>query len=544
MSHERSLDFGGYRTLPRRDTSVFEIPNGEHEMALLIASIASEDAGEMRARAERALADGADAVELRLDALASAVESLVDWASAQAPGRVIATCRSAAEGGASSRPADERLAALAPFAANGVRIDFEWASTRSLPGFQTQVSAWHPPGASRGVARLILSSHAFDGGVSDPAALLQAISNQPNVIPKLAWMPADICDSIEALSLMRTARVPSIVICMGETGLMSRVLTPKVGGFATYCSTAGGATAPGQVDLATMLTQYRWASIDADTRVLGVIGWPVAHSLSPAIHNAALARADINAVYLPLAVRPDGSTLERFLDACLANEWLGALGFSVTAPHKTRVLNYLGTRVDERAQRIGAVNTVVVTEGGYFGYNTDYDGVLRALTRGLACPVDDLDGERVLVLGAGGAARAAVAALRDHGAEVAVCGRSADRSGRLAGDFNCRAVAWDERDRQAGAILINCTSVGMWPDTETSPLAEAAIGRYDVVFDAVYNPIHTRLLRTAAEAGCRVISGTDMFVEQAAEQFRLWTGQVPDRTLMQREVQEALSGGD
>jgi 3-dehydroquinate dehydratase/shikimate dehydrogenase len=354
-------------------------------------------------------------------------------------------------------------------------------------------------------------------------------------------MPEDICDNFHALALMREAHVPSIVICMGEAGVLSRVLAAKVGGFGTYCRTSDGSTAPGQIALTTLRDAYRWASIDADTRLLGVIGWPVGHSLSPLIHNAALARGGLNAVYLPLSVRPEGPTLERFLDGCLDRAWLHASGFSVTVPHKTRVLKYLGDRVDDRARRIGAVNTVVVRDGDYVGTNTDYDGVLRAVADGIDGGADGLRGVPVVVLGAGGAARAVVAVMRDHDADVTICARSAVAADALAADFACRTLAWDRRHAAGSALLVNATSVGMWPETESSPMAAEAVARHETVFDLVYTPIQTRLLRDAAAAGRRVIPGVAMFVEQAIAQFRLWTGTGTDRTLVRSAVEQALS---
>jgi 3-dehydroquinate dehydratase/shikimate dehydrogenase len=285
-----------------------------------------------------------------------------------------------------------------------------------------------------------------------------------------------------------------------------------------------------------MLDVYRWRSIGPGTRFFGVIGWPVAHSMGPRLHGAAFERAGIDGVYLPLAVDPKERVLEDFLDGCLANEWLDAAGFSVTAPHKSRVLVYLGDRVDDLARRIGAVNTLVVSNGQYRGHNTDYSGALDALTAGLGCTRSDLRGMAVDLLGAGGAARAVVAGLRECGADVTISNIIPEDADRLADEFRCGVTPWDHRTRGTGSVLVNCTSVGMLPDVDASPMPADALGRYEAVFDAVYNPIETQLLRDAAAAGCRTIRGVEMFIYQAAEQFRLWTGLEPDVGLMRNLV--------
>jgi shikimate dehydrogenase len=276
--------------------------------------------------------------------------------------------------------------------------------------------------------------------------------------------------------------------------------------------------------------------------LFGVIGWPVAHSMSPLLHNAAFEWAGVDGVYLPLPIDPRDRVLEDFLDGCLANEWLDAAGFSVTVPHKSRVLAYLGDRVDEVARRIGAVNTLVVSDAGYRGCNTDYCGALDALTEGLGCERNDLRGTAIDLLGAGGAARAVVAGLREYGCDVTLSNIIPQDAAALAEELGCNVRAWGQRDRGSGSILVNCTSVGMWPAADETPFPADALGRYEAVFDVVYNPMRTRLLRDAAGTGCRIISGVEMFVHQAAEQFRLWTGREPDKRLMRDLVVRGLNG--
>ena len=498
-------------------------------MTLLIGSVLENDAARLRTVAERCLAAGADAVELRLDRLNTLDDTTIRWAGRLPAGRWIATCRSAAEGGSSEAPVAERAARLATLARRGARIDFEYADWQQSPEVRQQLQE------ATGIApgRLILSHHDFSGWPADPDGILKRIATEPGAVPKLAWMPRSICDNFAALRLVRSSRPPAVVLCMGEAGLMSRVLARKFGAFGTYCAaTEGEPTAPGQATLATMLDVYRWRQIGPGTRFFGVIGWPVAHSMGPRLHGAAFERTGIDGVYLPLAVDPSDRVLEDFLDGCLANEWLDAAGFSVTAPHKARVLAYLGDRVDALARRIGAVNTLVVSEGQYHGYNTDYSGALDALTAGLGCERRDLRGVAVDLLGAGGAARAVVAGLREYGADVTISNIIPEDADRLAEEFRCGVTPWDHRMRGSGSVLVNCTSIGMLPDVDASPVPADALGRYEAVFDVVYNPIETRLLRDAAASGCRTIGGVEMFVYQAAEQLRLWTGLEPEVGLM------------
>ncbi|UCG15372.1 MAG: shikimate dehydrogenase [Phycisphaerales bacterium] len=512
-------------------------------MTLLIASVSAGTGDELRTRVGQAFSAGADVAELRLDAIESLDDDLVQWAAGLPAGKWIATCRPASEGGASTHSARQRALMLVAIAegAQGL-IDFEFAHWRRSARTRARLAdaVGTKPGAPTD-SRLILSHHDFTGRPDDPRGILRMIAAEEGVIPKLAWMPESICDNFEALDLVRSSPGPVIVICMGEAGLPSRVLAPKVGAFATYCAPSEDiTTAPGQATLAQMTDLYRWRRIGTDTRLFGVIGWPVAHSMSPLLHNAAFDRAGVDGVYLPLPIEPRDRVLEDFLDGCLANDWLDAAGFSVTVPHKSRVVAYLGDRVDELAGRIGAVNTLVVSDGGYRGYNTDYCGALDALTAGLGCERNDLRGTAIDLLGAGGAARAVVAGLREYGCDVTLSNIIPQDAATLAEEFGCNVRAWGERDHGTGSILVNCTSVGMRPVPDETPFPADALGRYEAVFDVVYNPMRTRLLGDAARAGCRVISGVEMFVNQAAEQFRLWTGREPDKGLMRDLVVRGL----
>lgn len=287
-------------------------------------------------------------------------------------------------------------------------------------------------------------------------------------------------------------------------------------------------------------------ALTAHTRLVGIIGWPVKHSLSPSMHNAAFAARGMDWAYVPLPVSP-----KWVKEAVLGLRALGFRGANVTVPHKEQVIPFLDHLTPE-AQAIGAVNTIVVEEDGrIWGTNTDADGFLNDL---LAHDVQ-VEGEPVLVLGAGGAARAVVYALARAGARVTIANRTLGRAVELARQIHMvlpgasfRVVEFSAesltREAEAHTILVNATSVGMWPDVEASPWPSGAgFGRIKVVYDLVYRPRLTRLLRDAQAWGCRVIDGLGMLVRQGAESWRLWTGQVPPVDIMRQAVEEALREG-
>ncbi|MCK4602603.1 MAG: shikimate dehydrogenase, partial [Phycisphaerae bacterium] len=329
---------------------------------------------------------------------------------------------------------------------------------------------------------------------------------------------------------------------MGEAGLASRILAGKFGAFGTFASLAGGAeSAPGQPTIEELKSLYRWDSLGPATVLYGVIGCPLAHSLSPAIHNAAFAAAGLDAVYVPLLIAPGADNFKRFMDAALSRPWLEMRGLSVTIPHKENALAYVGAEnCDQLAQKIGAINTITIGPAGRLrGDNTDYAAAIDALCAAMEIVRGDLAGRAVAVLGAGGAGRAIVAALAHYGADVTIYNRTVSRGRQLAEEFSCRAAALAEAANLEAEIVVNCTSVGMYPQVDAAPLA-AIPPSVRVVFDTVYNPIETQLLRKAARAGCKTVSGLDMFVNQAASQFETWTDSSAPREVMQKVVVDRL----
>ncbi len=267
--------------------------------------------------------------------------------------------------------------------------------------------------------------------------------------------------------------------------------------------------------------------INGKTVLYGIIGNPVTHSLSPAMHNAAFAASSIDGVYLPFPA-PDIAA------AVTGIRGLGIQGASVTIPHKEKVIPLLD-EIDSVAQKIGAVNTVINSNGTLKGLNTDWLGATRALEEEI-----DLNGMQAVILGAGGSARAIGFGLLEKGAKFVLCSRTESRGRDLADELGCPWVSLAEADNLSGDILINATSVGMQPQIENSPVPELILSRFQVVMDIVYAPLKTRLLQEAERNGCKIINGLEMLLYQGVAQFELWTGKVAPVALMRKALADAL----
>jgi 3-dehydroquinate dehydratase / shikimate dehydrogenase len=323
-------------------------------------------------------------------------------------------------------------------------------------------------------------------------------------------------------------RTPMIVLAMGELGFPSRVLSPAFGGMFTYAApimTEG--TAAGQVSAKLLRHLYHVDKLSKTTKIYGVIADPVRHSISPAVQNRAFQSKRIDSVYLPLMIPP-----LQLRDFFAFAEEVPLAGFSVTIPHKQKVIRYLDV-VDPLAKRIGAVNTVWRRAGKWRGSNTDVDGVLVPLSKTMR-----LAGSSVLVVGNGGAARGAACALTDAGAKVTLTGRSIDRVRALAKFCASEPVPKEQLNGRKFDALVHATSVGMFPHVDECFFSDAIPA--EVVFDMVYNPLETLLIKRAREQGKTVIPGIKMFVEQAVKQFELWTGETAPRAVMEKAALEAL----
>jgi 3-dehydroquinate dehydratase/shikimate dehydrogenase len=479
----------------------------EMSRPLVCATVVGGDTAELRAR--RDAVEGADLVELRLDSVA---DPDVDGALAGRRLPAIVTCRRADEGGWFRGDESARRALLLAALDRGAEyVDLEWAH-----GFDDVVRRRHG-------RNIVLSWHDYAGCPPDLDGRVDAMAALAPDLVKVAVTVTRLgeCARLAALAARHPGR-RLVLVAMGEAGLATRLIPARFGSCWTY---AGDGIAPGQVDLARLHREFRFRRIGPRTALYGVAGRPVAHSLSPAMHNAAFEQLGLDAAYIPLAA----ADVDDLFDGV---EMLGVAGVSVTAPFKVAVVPRVSS-LDEDARSTGAVNTVVRHGSGWRGCNTDLEGFLAGC-RGVA-----LSGRRVAVLGTGGAARSVALAARRSGAAVTCYGRTAAAAETLAAAIGVGAAG---RPVPAGSwdVLVNATPVGSRPDAERSAFPEAAYDG-DVVYDLVYNPPRTRLLRDAAAAGCRTIEGLDMLVAQARRQIELWTGLRPDPEPMREAARWTLA---
>ena len=382
--------------------------------------------------------------------------------------------------------------------------------------------------ALRSRARLVISYHNY-GGTPPLDAVMRRMLRIGADAYKIVTTAKKPSDNARVLGLAKAyAKTPTILLAMGETGFPTRVLSPAVGGLFTYAAPNSAAgTASGQVSAHQLRHLYRVERFTRDARIYGVVADPVRHSISPAVHNRAFQARRADAVYLPFLVRP--AQLKDFF--ALAAK-LPLAGFSVTIPHKQKILRYLDL-VDPLARRIGAVNTVWRKAGKWRGANTDADGVIRPLERHVR-----LGKTTVLLAGNGGAGRGAAYALREAGVKLAITGRNIDRVRALAKACDAEPLTREQAAARMFDVLVHSTPLGMFPKVEHS-FFEAKIPA-KLVFDMVYNPLDTLLVRMAKDQGATVIRGLEMFLEQASAQFEIWTGETAPRAVMEKAATEAL----
>jgi len=474
---------------------------------LLCATVTGRDTAELRARRD-AVRD-ADLVEVRLD---STRDPDVDGAIGGRRLPVVVTCRRADEGGWFRGDEEARRALLLTALARGADyVDIEWGH-----GLDEVVRG-------RRGRNVVLSMHDFAGCPPDLEARVDAMAALDPDVLKVAVTVSRLaeCGRLAALAARHPGR-RLVLIAMGEAGLATRILPARFGSCWTY---AGDGVAPGQISLPRLHDEFRVRRIGARTDLYGVAGRPVAHSLSPAMHNAAFEQLGLDAAYIPLAA----ADVDDLFDGV---RMLGVAGVSVTAPFKVVVMQALAS-LDADARLTGAVNTLVRDGAGWRGHNTDLEGFLAG------CRGVPLEGRRVAVLGTGGAARSVALAARRSGAAVICYGRDPQRARALAADLDVRAAL---RPVPAGSwdVLVNATPVGTAPDTERSAFPESVYDG-DVAYDLVYNPPRTRFLRDASARGCRTIGGLDMLVAQAQRQIELWTGARPDPGPMRESAARTLS---
>ncbi len=516
----------------------------------LAVPIAAKNTDEARRQIQSARAAGADIIELRVDYLENLSTDLVERLIAETrrtgerPLPVIVTCRDRREGGVIDYPLMLRVEVLiAALKAGAEFIDVEYENFRS-PEIREPIQQVLSQNSK---ARLILSAHNFETKFDNIVKLFHEITDIcPEAIPKLVYTANHINDCFEAFDLLNQAESDCIALCMGEAGLISRILAKKIGGFLTFASIdEQKATAPGQLTVQQFKKLYRCSDITADTELFGVIADPVGHSLSPAIHNACFAEKGMNKLYLPLLVKGGSLEFDTFIINARLRPWLHFHGFSVTIPHKHSALEYVETNqgyVEPLAKKIGAANTLLIGPNGKLAaYNTDYAGALDAITAGMGITRADLTALPVAVVGAGGVSRAIVAGLSDAGATIKIYNRTLEKAEKLATEFNCEFAPLDDVQNMDAKLIVNCTSIGMHPKIEATPVPTEALNDNMAVFDTVYNPAQTLLLRQANDKGAKTIDGIAMFVNQAMAQFRLFADTDGNPDLMQNVVLERLS---
>ncbi len=467
---------------------------------------------------------GAQLVELRLDYIAGTVnlKRLLE----NRPGPVVVSCRRECDGGKWSGSEADRQVLLRTAIVEGVDyIDLEEDVAAAIPRY--------------GKTKRIVSLHDFKKTPDDlPAVHARLAAKQADIV-KIATMANNPHDNVRMLQLIASSKIPTVGMCMGDMGTPTRILAGRFGApftFATFHHER--ALAPGQLSFLQMTEVYRYDQIDSETSVFGVIADPVGHSLSPVIHNAAFQSKSLNSVYVPFRVPREH--LVQFIRDCPG---LGVKGLSVTIPHKEAVLKVC-TKVDRAVQGIGAANTLVFQGDQIIGHNTDYRAAMDSLVHAMQLSAQEehpFRGRQALVLGAGGAAKAIAFGLVHRGANVAIATRSMDKAKALAAEpFKCRLVDWEARHAVNADILVNCTPVGMHPNVDESPYDKHHLRPSMTVFDTVYNPEQTLLIKQAREKHCLVVTGVDMFVRQAALQFEYFTGESAPTDLMRDTLKRTI----
>ena len=452
-------------------------------------------------RRNRDAASSADLVELRLDLV-----DRPDVAGALEGRRtpVIVTCRAHWEGGRFSGSEEERRRILDSAIAQGA----EYVDVEAAAGFAEDVIA------SRGGRGVIVSSHVFGDPPADLVDRYNALRATGAEVAKLAIQVSTLKETLPLFDLAAKNTAGHVLIAMGNQGLPTRVLAARLRNRWTY---VGDGIAPGQLPASRFIRDFRFRRIAADAALYAVVGNPVIHSRSPVMHNAGFAALGLKAAYLPLEARDAGD----FVAFARAMR-LG--GVSITAPFKIGLMPHVD-EIDPLARQVGAINTITVRGGRWLGANTDVEGFLAPLVRRVS-----LEGTRVSVIGAGGAARAVAVALASRRAKVTICARNAEDARAIAdlvdgsvGDFPPRPASWD--------VLVNATPVGS-DKTPGTPMGNVPLDGA-MVFDLVYAPADTELLRSARAAGCQTIGGIEMLIAQAERQFELWTGQRPPAGLFE-----------
>lgn len=463
---------------------------------------------------------GAELVELRVDHIMRAVN--LKRLVTDRPCPVIITCRREQDGGKWEKSEEERLMLLRSAIAEGVDyVDLEEDIANQIPRF--------------GKTKRIVSYHNFHETPKDIREIHERLQGLDPDIIKLATMAHNPRDNVRMLELVAESETPTVAFCMGDMGTASRILAARFGAPFTYATFHQDRTlAPGQLSFQQMREVYHYDAITPNTEVYAVIADPIGHSLSPAVHNAAFRHLNMDKVYVPIRVPRED--LGDFIGYCRG---FGLRGLSVTIPHKETILDHVDS-TDRAVDHIGAANTVVMDGFDKMAYNTDFRAALDSIdaTLGRGGSVDVLAGRAAIVLGAGGVAKAIVHALKLRNVEVTIASRTLEKSEALAKQFNCNAIEWKKRHDVKCDMVINCTPIGMHPHVNETPFEGKYLRRSTIVFDTVYNPERTLLIKQARDLNAAVVTGVDMFVRQAALQFKLFTEQEAPEEVMREAIKK------
>lgn len=489
----------------------------------LCVAVIGSDASSILERAESLVRDN-PFLEFRLDYLsqpAAGLPKLKSFMELHPETTVIATCRRAVNGGKFRGTVAAQLSVLLKAADSGFQlVDLELQSVQALKAAELEE-------LSNRVG-IIISHHNFRN-TKKLAEPLQGMSKYTADFYKVVSTATNLYDNVTMMKFLEanSAKHEMIGLCMGEQGIISRVLGVRAGSIFTFgAATRGEETAPGQATAMELRDTYRIDSVDAATQVYGVAGDPVEHSLSPVMMNAAFRREAVNAVYLSLHAK----SLKDLL-ACVRD--IPMRGLSLTMPYKQAIVDELENS-DPLTRLVGACNTLVRSaDGKFYGFNTDVAGVVVPLEQRL-----HLAGARILIVGAGGVARAAAFGLKAKGAEVFLTNRTAQKGQTLARQAKVKYMKRAEVAKQSFDVIINATSVGMGGNKQ-SPLEEKELNT-KYVFDLVYVPAETKLIKMALAKGVQVIPGLEMFVQQGARQFEIWTGKPAPVAEMGYVVSKAL----
>lgn len=463
-----------------------------------------------------------DLTELRLDYIKDINRENLEGILSKKTKPVIITNRNKKEGGHFAGSEEERLCILKR--AMELKADF----------IDIEISSGHEVISEmirdKKETRIICSYHNYKEtpDIKDLEDIYEKIRSFNPDLVKIATFAKSVNDNFKVFTLLKNKK-DLITLCMGIRGQISRILAQKFGSPLTYaCLREDKSTADGQIGAKDLIDIYNFHSINIDTKILGVIGSYAENSLSKFIHNENFKKEGLNYIYIPFKTEPE--ELEGFM---INFRKFNFHGSAVTIPHKVEIMKYLDC-IEERTQKIGAVNTVVNDKEKLKGYNTDYQGAIRALEEKVR-----LKGKRALILGAGGAARAIGYGLKEKETEIIIANRREEKARKLAGELNVKYCSLNNIDKELYDIIINTTSVGMYPDAGRSVIEKKYL-RGKTVFDIVYRPMVTQMIKDGKSVGAAIVEGYIMLLYQGVEQYKLWTGIMPDEKVAKKILFEQL----